>query len=507
MTRTPSKPRTKPSKPHIPHRGDDPSVGKKTGIKVPRIQRATDGYESFNDVLSQALTPPPRPKKNRISDGEEKDENEDDDDDKYGEASMDVDSPVSYSTTPRAATSTRPVARGFLVAVPSPRAGKFIRRAGPSRLGTREQDESEDDEGMNYDQQDGLIGQEEEEEPVKSPKSKGKGTSSAPTSKGRGRALSRVREEEEDEMEDDMAQGMQDIDQGGSEEEEEERAPPKKRIKGTPAPTKPRAVSTRQLQKENRDVSPGVRRSQRIRYLPLEYWRGEKRVYCPREPGQPRQVPHIKEIIRIPQEPLLIRRGASKRKRGRSRATEHTPEIIEREVIVEVNASNPEDGWDDDTAVAAVVLDYRTGKPVTRRVAFTAKMFDPAPANAKDPDDVWSFQKIFEDADFMAAGQLVIPVGKRKPSKGTKDNTYIFYVVQGAVSVVVCKTCVVLATGGMFTVPRGNTYLIENIGDRDAKLFFAQAREVREGDEEGSSSGPQPRTGCRSRWTPRVQAL
>jgi hypothetical protein len=25
----------------------------------------------------------------------------------------------------------------------------------------------------------------------------------------------------------------------------------------------------------------------------------------------------------------------------------------------------------------------------------------------------------------MAAGQLVIPVGKRKPGKGTKDNTYV----------------------------------------------------------------------------------
>ncbi|KAJ7275508.1 Mif2/CENP-C like-domain-containing protein, partial [Mycena haematopus] len=483
-----------PSKPHIPYRGDDPSVGKKTGIKVPRIQRTADGYESFNDVLSQAVTPPLRPKKNRVSDGEEKDENEDDDDE-YGEASMDVDSPVNYSTTHRAAASTRPVARETLAdfaAVPSPRAGKSVGRAGPSRLGTREQDESEDDGGMdNYDQQDGLGGQEEEEEePVKSPKSKGKGKaktvpSSAPTPKGKGRALSRVREEEEDEMEDDIAQGMQNIDQGGSEEEEEEeRAPPKKRIKGTPAPTKPKVIRTRPLQKENRDVPDGVRRSQRIPYLPLEYWRGEKRVYGPREPGQPRQVPHIKEIIRIPQEPPLIPRP--------SRATEQTPEIIEREVIVEVDASNPEDGWDDETEVSAVVLDYRTGKPVTRRVAFTAKMFDPAPANVKGPDDAWSFQKIFGDADFMAAGQLVIPVGKRKPGKGTKDNTYIFYVVQGAVSVVVCDTCVVLATGGMFMVPRGNTYFIENIADRDAKLFFTQARKVREGDdEEGSSSAPR----------------
>ena len=30
----------------------------------------------------------------------------------------------------------------------------------------------------------------------------------------------------------------------------------------------------------------------------------------------------------------------------------------------------------------------------------------------------------------------------------------------------------------MILVPRGNTYYIENISERDAKLFFAQARRV-----------------------------
>jgi centromere protein C len=30
----------------------------------------------------------------------------------------------------------------------------------------------------------------------------------------------------------------------------------------------------------------------------------------------------------------------------------------------------------------------------------------------------------------------------------------------------------------MILVPRGNTYYIENMADRDAKLFFAQARRV-----------------------------
>ena len=85
----------------------------------------------------------------------------------------------------------------------------------------------------------------------------------------------------------------------------------------------------------------------------------------------------------------------------------------------------------------------------------------------------WSFDKIFGDGDFLAAGQLVIPPNGRKPSKASKDNTYVslmvpfrsasclitfyqvFYVVEGAVNLKIHDTSLVLATGGMFMVPRG----------------------------------------------------
>jgi centromere protein C len=37
----------------------------------------------------------------------------------------------------------------------------------------------------------------------------------------------------------------------------------------------------------------------------------------------------------------------------------------------------------------------------------------------------FEFQKVFGDGDFIAAGQLLIPPGGKKPSKNTKDNTYV----------------------------------------------------------------------------------
>lgn len=56
-------------------------------------------------------------------------------------------------------------------------------------------------------------------------------------------------------------------------------------------------------------------------------------------------------------------------------------------------------------------------------VAFTEAMVKTQPAaNAE-----WEFQKIFGDGDFIAAGQLRIPPHGRKPSKATKDNTYVCF--------------------------------------------------------------------------------
>jgi len=105
--------------------------------------------------------------------------------------------------------------------------------------------------------------------------------------------------------------------------------------------------------------------------------------------------------------------------------------------------------------------------------------------------DNFAFQKIFGDGDFIAAGQLIIPVGSEKPSKGTKDNTYVFYVIEGAVNLKIHTTSFVICSGGCFLVPRGNVYYIKNICSRTAKLFFAQARKVPAGAEE-SHLLPQP---------------
>ncbi|CDO73663.1 hypothetical protein BN946_scf185014.g133 [Trametes cinnabarina] len=329
----------------------------------------------------------------------------------------------------------------------------------------------------------------------------------------------------DDYMEDEIQQGLQAIEEEPMEQEPEapEEPPSKKGSKrkkessakdtrkenDQPRTTRPRQrkdIALRELTPE--DNMDGVRRSKRLRYSPLAWWRLEKVVYGRRESGKC-LVPSIKEIHRIPQvkpEPLGARkkRGSSRRK---SRTATAEPEV--QQVIV----YDPEEGWDDETDPHCEVLEYGDNKEVTKRVAFTAKMLAPKAA----AQGAFYFQKIFGDGDFLAAGQLIIPPGSTKPTKGTKDNTFVFYVIQGAVKFAVHKSNFILSTGGMFMVPRGklssdlllhyraltdfsfltgNVYYIQNICDRDAKLFFAQARKM---PEEAKDPGAEGETTERAR--------
>ncbi|KAE9390685.1 hypothetical protein BT96DRAFT_945954 [Gymnopus androsaceus JB14] len=77
---------------------------------------------------------------------------------------------------------------------------------------------------------------------------------------------------------------------------------------------------------------------------PLEWWRNKKYVYeCPAQGGI--LVPHIKEIIRISEEPKeLLRKQQTKQKCGRSRT------------IVTAPPKYPKEDWGKDTSPIGIIL-------------------------------------------------------------------------------------------------------------------------------------------------------
>jgi len=154
-------------------------------------------------------------------------------------------------------------------------------------------------------------------------------------------------------------------------------------------------------------------------------------------------------FLQIPQDPPqpLGKHAQGKRKRSATvgaRGKSESRGVDDKALLAAAAAGqvyNPEEGWDHDTNPSGVVLDYITKEEVSRRasfpflsssvhllidaqytgIAYTAKMIRPkATAN-----NGWYFQKVFGDGEFIAAGQLLIPPKGRKPSKGTKDNTYV----------------------------------------------------------------------------------
>ncbi|KAG9085655.1 hypothetical protein FS749_004249 [Ceratobasidium sp. UAMH 11750] len=147
-----------------------------------------------------------------------------------------------------------------------------------------------------------------------------------------------------------------------------------------------------------------------------------------------------------------------------------------------VGLKDMEDGMDVDTEELGVVMDYSTGEEIKRRIAFPGAHVELAPAAGP-----FYFQKVFGDSDFFAGGVIKIPVGGQKRNKHSRDNTFAFYCITGTVEVKVHKSTFTVAPGGMFLVPRGNVYAINNVSQCETFLFFTQARKV-----PGSWEGPPP---------------
>ncbi|KAL5532775.1 MIF2 [Sanghuangporus sanghuang] len=566
----------RPLKAHIPYRADDFTHGKKTGINVREVDRRSDGFEKFDDVLTQAdaFTPPHLRGRRRANRSLSPPDEEEDDED--GEMDMEIDdtmitsvgaeSPgVYFNNAPRPSaptsanrsaansgsrssyidfdripsprpspssqrTRSQPNGSGAMTPTPRPKSNLSKQAVIPS---SPEDDESDNEpfqdgsggDDLNYDFGGGdmdfdndipapessspvaartsftEIAQEDTDPPqvddirISSPprrveKRKGKGKESVA--------------EDEMALEEEIAQGLAEVEQEAAEEAEANTTNNKKKSKGQKKRTRDEAqrpkekkqtVKRKRIQEE--DVEPGhemlngVRRGTRARFKPLEWWRLEKFVYGRRDSGQS-VVPVIKEVIRIPKE--VSQSLGQKRHRSKPRSRSKTVQEVDDEDVV---VFNPEEGWDDQTDPHGVVLDFATAQEVQRRLAFTAKMLTPRAA----ADDAFLYQKVFGDGEFIAAGQLILPVGGKKPSKGTKDNTYIFYIIEGAINLKVHRTSFVLATGAMFLVPRGNNYYMENVSQRPAKLFFAQARKVSTDDEPPQEivHAPPPGTGAAGR--------
>ncbi|KAF2471291.1 uncharacterized protein BDR25DRAFT_260740 [Lindgomyces ingoldianus] len=94
------------------------------------------------------------------------------------------------------------------------------------------------------------------------------------------------------------------------------------------------------------------------------------------------------------------------------------------------------------------------------------------------PEAQFKFTKLASAPNsFFSWGAIDLPVNGSKRTKNCRRMHMVFFVQTGTVTVRVHDNEFTIRKGGLWQVPRGNTYSITNVGKGVARIFFAQAHE------------------------------
>lgn len=246
-------------------------------------------------------------------------------------------------------------------------------------------------------------------------------------------------------------------------------------------------------------------RSGRSSIRPLAYWRNERVDYEPEaasdafaQKSKPSQLilPKIKEVVRYdepefehPSKSRKGKRGAKGKARGRPRKSydsdddegpppepwENNPGTVDGNVICwkSEHEFNPPaqdeyvDVEDRQIAISSAAVQTQTVKDASFRYA-----------------------KILSEG-FFNAGVVDLPPGSEKRPKNSRKMFMTFFVHTGRVLVTVNETSFRISKGGMWFVPRGNYYSIENDYDQPARIFFSQGCEVAPRPDEEEDEGEE----------------
>ncbi|KAJ4422858.1 mitotic fidelity of chromosome transmission- protein [Gnomoniopsis sp. IMI 355080] len=226
-------------------------------------------------------------------------------------------------------------------------------------------------------------------------------------------------------------------------------------------------------------------RSGRTSFQPLKYWANERAELDDDDEffdGKEKiRLPHIKNIVRYdepePKEKSTSRRGKGARgKPGRKKRGgfhddadddlepwEEDGDIITGEVVVwqpehEFNPPGPDEqievAPDEQIAVSANAIETREIRNASFKFAKTLSM------------------------PFFGSGVVDLPPNTEKKPKNSRKMHMSFFVFAGRVQVTVADTVFSIGRGGMWFVPRGNYYSIENVSDKPARIFFSQGCEI-----------------------------
>ncbi|KAK1828304.1 centromere protein 3 [Podospora conica] len=225
-------------------------------------------------------------------------------------------------------------------------------------------------------------------------------------------------------------------------------------------------------------------RSGRNSMRPLAFWRNEHVEYeygtASASTASAKYLPSIKEVVRIdePEREYAPRGGGGKRgpksKKGNSSSSRRE------------SYAPPPEPWEADAGVIdGAVIAWRAehefnppapdGMVATemRELAIAGTAVETQPVK----DANFRYAKTLNEG-FFNCGVVELPPGSEKRPKNSRKMFMSFFLHEGRVLVTVNETSFRIGKGGMWFVPRGNYYSIENDYDQPARIFFSQGCEV-----------------------------
>ncbi|TAQ91189.1 hypothetical protein B7494_g580 [Chlorociboria aeruginascens] len=246
--------------------------------------------------------------------------------------------------------------------------------------------------------------------------------------------------------------------------------------RGPPIPRNNRGLFI--LRRETPMESTGFKqtRSGRNSHKPLAFWKNERFEYEEEEVeeknGARFVLPRIKEVVRADEvEGVKRTRMKPKSKKSRKRQGSESEEESETEawelepgrVQGEVRIWNPEDPIGAESEEREEEIAWSSAAIITRDTANSA----------------FKFAKTLT-LPFFGSGMVDLPPGAIKKLKNSRKMQMVFFVYCGRVQVTVNDNMFRISKGGMWQVPRGNFYSIENDYDKPARIFFCQGCGVTE---------------------------
>ncbi|OBT75244.1 hypothetical protein VF21_05617 [Pseudogymnoascus sp. 05NY08] len=241
-------------------------------------------------------------------------------------------------------------------------------------------------------------------------------------------------------------------------------------------PPRPRQNGLFILRRETPELGNfATTRSGRASIKPVAYWKNEAIVYGEDEAADGDAsflLPTIKEVIRHDDvEKEKSKRGKKRGPRAHKREEEHEEEDESEPWESEpghmygaIRAWNPDDPTGSESAEIEDEIAFSNAAIITREI----------------PGSNVKFAKILT-LPFFGCGMVDLPPGAVKKPKNSRKMQMAFFIHKGRVVVTVGDNDPFrIGTGGMWQVPRGNLYSIENDSDKTARIFFSQGCEVEE---------------------------